>query len=102
MRCVGLWFAMLLAASAIGCSGTGTSKGPESPSPAAAKAALADVAATGKMGSGMMPVRPYLDSLKKTDPAKAEELSKEVHDLGKLSKNPAALKAKAKEIADKL
>jgi hypothetical protein len=99
----GLWLAVILAACVIGCNqGGGTSKTPPAPSPAAAKAALLDVATSGKMGSGMMSVGSYVESLKKADPAKGEAIAKEVQDLGKLAKQPDALKAKAKEIADKL
>jgi len=102
MKRWGLWLLVVVAVSVIGCSQDSASKGPPPPSTAAAKAALADLAANGKMGSGMMPVGSYVDALKKTDPAKGEALAKEVQALGKLTGKPDALKAKAKEIADKL
>lgn len=106
MKRLGLWLVVVLVtASLIGCGGSG-GKPPAPPSPsaaaAAAKAALLGVAESGQIGSGMMSVTDYIDSLKATDAKKAEELSKEMQQLGKLSATPDALKAKAKEIADKL
>lgn len=102
MKRLGLCLVMALAASWIGCNRNSAPSGPPAPSTAAAKAALLGVAESGQIGSGMMPVHDYVENLKATDAKKAEELSKEMQQLGKLSATPDALKAKAKEIADKL
>jgi len=93
---------VVLAVSLAGCNRSGSPSAAPAPTTAAAKAALLDVAKSGQIGSGMMAVQDYVENLKATDAAKAEQLAKELQQLGKLSATPDALKAKAKEIADKL
>ena len=104
MKRLGLWVALSVAALVIGCNQAGTSsakKGPP-PSTATAKSVLEDVAKTGRVGSGMMALSDYVANLSKSDPAKGEALAKEIDEMKKLSGTPDAMKAKAKEIADKL
>jgi hypothetical protein len=102
MRRLGLLVGLSVVALAIGCGDTGGSaakKGP-APSSASAKTALEDMAKTGMRTSGTMAVGDYINSLRKTDAAKADELDKDFKDLG--NANGDALKAKAKAMADKL
>ncbi len=61
------------------------------------KDALAGVAETGELGSGMMMVRDGLEKMESTDPEKAEKVSQAVEELKALS-TPAERKAKAEEI----
>ena len=49
-----------------------------------------------------MAVDSYITNLSKTDAAKGEALGKDLKDLRGLTSKPEALKAKAKEMVDKL
>ena len=104
MKRLGLWVALSVVALVIGCNQAGTSskKSGPPPSTATAKSVLEDVAKTGRVGSGMAGLNQYVESLRKSDPAKGEALAKEIDEMKKLSGTPDAMKAKAKAIADKL
>ena len=66
-----------------------------------AKAMLEGVAETGELGSGAMELRESLEEIKQTDAAKADPLLADLDALESLA-DPAAIKAKAKEMLDKL
>ncbi len=104
MKRLGFWLGLLAVALVIGCGPAGSSSAPKAPPPsaAAAKAALEQVAKTGMSGSQMMALNEYVKSLRQSDPAKGEALAKEVEEMRKLGSSPEQMKAKAKEIADKL
>ena len=103
MKRFGFWVALFVVASVIGCGQGGTSPSKKDSAPAAnAKATLEDVAKTGRLGSGMMAVDGYIDSLRKSDAAKADALAKDLNELRGLVATPDAMKAKAKALADKL
>lgn len=89
----------------VGCgSGSSSIAPPVAVTPAAAppvKAMLSDVAASGELGSGASMIREGLEALKATDSAKAEGLLKDLDALEGLS-DPAAIKSKAKSMADSL
>ena len=92
-----------LMAAVIGCGGAANipeeSVTPPAPSPV--KAMLSDVASSGELGSGASMIRDGLEAMKATDSAKAEALLKELTELEGLG-DAAKIKAKAKEMADKL
>lgn len=67
----------------------------------AVKGALNDIVQSGELGSGSMALQENIEKLKATDAAKGEALLKDYEALAKL-KDPAALKAKAKEMLGKL
>lgn len=66
-----------------------------------AKVLLEGVAETGQLGSGAMSLRESLEELKQADAAKADPLLADLDELESLT-DPAAIKAKAREMADKL
>ncbi|MFK7777561.1 MAG: hypothetical protein QM501_05510 [Gimesia sp.] len=100
----------LFVMTCVGCGGpgandsAGNSDGSETNninSTADMKSALETIAKSGEAGSAAMGFRETLESLKKTDSAKADEL---LSDLDKLesAKSPAATKKIAKQMAGKL
>lgn len=97
-----VWWLVLVLALFVGCTGRGSSV-PVEPPPAssAAKSALEGIAASGELGSATDEVKMQLEAMKETDPAKANELLADYNELVALS-DPAAIKAKAKEMAGKL
>jgi hypothetical protein len=76
---------------------------PPTATPAAqnAKLTLEEIATTGQMGSGMMLLRENIEEIKRTDEAKGAPLLSELDALEKET-DAAAIKAKAKAMADKL
>jgi uncharacterized protein YmfQ (DUF2313 family) len=66
-----------------------------------AKSALESIAASGELGSAVQELQMQLEAMKETDPAKAEELLSDYNELVGLS-DAEAVKAKAKEMAEKL
>ena len=98
-----LWVALFVVVLVIGCDQGGPPKDPPPPPSAdSAKAALGEVANAGRLHSGIAMVQGYIGILRRDDPAKADALAKEMHELLGLGHDPDAMKAKAKEIADKL
>ena len=104
-----LWVVVTVVVLVWGCSRgggapTAPKKAESAPSAAAAKAALEGVAKRGAMGSEMMLLSRYVASLRKSDRAKGEALAKEIDETTRLALagTPEKMKAKAKEIADKL
>jgi hypothetical protein len=104
MKRLGFWLVLCVGLLIVGCSDGGSSSGSKGPAPSAesAKAALNEMAKNGRIGSGMMTVDSYIGSLRKSDASKGEAVSKDFEELKKLGSKPDALKAKAKELADKL
>ncbi len=107
MKRVGLGFlvALFVAAMVIGCSQGGSSSAKKvsaSDAEKGIKSIVEDLAQNGKVGSGMMPLNGYIESVRKADPAKGEALAKDLDDLRKIGANPEKVKAKAKEILAKL
>jgi len=102
MKCLACCVVLSVAVLLAGCGKGGGSAG-KAPPPAAgaAKAVLEEVAKTGEITSGFQTVGDYVETLKKTDAAKGEALSKELQALS-TTVDTAARKAKAKELADKL
>ena len=96
---------LLLVLALVGCGGGDkpVNVTPPAQLPAAqnAKITLQEIANTGQMGSAMMLLRENLEQLKKSDAAKGGPL---VSDLDALEKETDVerIKAKAKEMADKL
>ncbi len=96
------FWAVLAAAVVLGCS-KGTRVAPGKSPLDDAKAVLEEVAKTGEPTSGLDDVRSYLETLKESDPAKAEPLLKDVNDMmGGRAAKKEQVKAKAKEILGKL
>lgn len=86
---------------AAGCGGTPAVK-VEKPAPSAMlKASIEEIAASGQLGSGTEELQQQLETLKTTEPDKAAKLQEDYRALTKLSQ-PAAIKAKAKEMLGKL
>lgn len=71
------------------------------PAPPQAKAMLLEVAAQGQINSGIMAIREDLERMKATDPTKAQTLLRDLDQLERMN-SPQQIKAKAKEMADKL
>ena len=97
-------FLVLLAAVAmVGCSGGrgGVSVEPSAAAPSEAKTLLEEMAESGEVGSAVMVIRESLEQLKQTDAAKADGLLSDLDELESMS-DLEAVKAKAKEMADKL
>lgn len=93
--------ALLFAAATFGCGGEGaTSVEVEAPN-AQIQAALADVAESGQIDSGIMLVREQLEMMRETEAAKADDLLKDLDALEGMS-SPGSIKAKAKEMLSKL
>ena len=94
-----LWCLVLFVAIFLGCSGGTSVETP--PAASMAKNALESIAASGELGSATEELKSQLESMKESDPTKANELLSDFNDLVSLSK-PKAIKAKAKEMANKL
>ena len=97
---------LLLVALALAVAGCGDAESVTVDPPADAtpplKAILTDIAASGQpLGSGAETVRTEIEALKATDAAKGDELLKDLAELEQLQ-DPAAIKAKAQAMADKL
>lgn len=71
------------------------------PPPNSALALLLDISETGSVGSNTMLIREELEQLKVGDPAKGDQLIKELDQLEKAA-DPAKIKSIAKKMADKL
>jgi len=99
--CAGL--ALLVSALAVtGCGPSSTPVDvPNPPATAAIKQNLQGAVETGQLGSGMMAIDNEIEKLAATDAAKAAELKKEFAAV-KSASSPAQVKAKAKEMMDKL
>ena len=99
MRCLKL-MVVAVAAYLVGCGAPAEQVEKVAPAgPPPAKAMLEGVAASGELGSGAQEIRSALD--KESDPAKKEALLKDMDALEKAA-TPDEVKAKAKEMADKL
>ena len=99
-----LRFLLLLAAVAmVGCTdGRVVVPGEAAvPTSSEAKTTLEEIAESGEVSSAAMTVREALEELKETDSAKADGLLSDLDELESMS-DPEAIKAKAKEMADKL
>lgn len=97
------WSLVLLMAVVAGCA---TRESPHSvvadpPGRRAMKTALAEIAATGKLGASIKVVKEQLESMAEGNKAKADELRPDLDQLISLT-DTAAIQAKAKEMADKL
>ncbi|MEN6493081.1 MAG: hypothetical protein ABFD16_02205 [Thermoguttaceae bacterium] len=98
------WRGLALAvcvAAVLGCSKGGEVKQTPAALVQQTKAYLEDLAARGQLDSGMISLQGNLESLKATDPAKAEELLKDYNELNTL-RDSSKIKAKAKAMAGKL
>jgi len=73
----------------------------DTPSAANAKGMLEEVAETGELGSGAMLLRESLEQIQQSDATKGDPLVADMDALEGLT-DPEAVKAKAKEMADKL
>ena len=95
--------AAFLLATAIGCSGNeAVSVDDQVGGPVGeAKIVLNEIGESGVVGSGVMLIESGIDTLRETDAAKADALAKSLEELQGL-KDPAAIKAKAKEMASQL
>lgn len=93
---------LFLTAVLIGCTGR---EAPERivdpPGPRIMKAALEEIATTGKLGDSIKVVKEHIESMTEDNPKKAKTLQPDFDQLISLT-DPAAVKAKAKEMADKL
>ncbi len=101
----GFLVALFVAAMVIGCSqggGSSAKKVSASDAEKGVKGILESVAESGKLGSAMMPMSGYIESIRKADPAKGDALAKDIGELGKVTSDPEKVKAKAKEILAKL
>lgn len=88
--------------SVVGCGPSSTPVDvPNPPANAAIKQNLQGAVDTGQLGSEMMAIDNEIEKLATTDPAKAEELKKQFAEVRSAS-SPAQVKAKAKEMMDKL
>jgi len=97
------FLALLAAVAMVGCSGGrgGVSVEPSAAAPSQAKTLLEKMAESGEVGSAVMVVREGLEKLRETDAAKADALLSDLDELESMS-GAAAIKAKAKEMADQL
>lgn len=97
-----LWGTVILAGLLAGCTGGQRSERVTPPAPTSmVKMALESIAASGELGSATDEVQSQLESLKSSDAAKADALLAELKELTGLT-DPAAIRAKAKAMADKL
>ena len=88
--------------SVFGCGPSSTPVDvPNPPANAAIKQNLQNAVDSGQMGSEQMAIDNEIDKLATTDPTKAEELKKQFAEV-KAASSPAQVKAKAKEMMDKL
>lgn len=71
------------------------------PPPNSALGLLLDISNTGTVGSNTMLIREELEKLKVGDPARGDQLIKELDQLEKTT-NPAQIKSMAKKMAGKL
>lgn len=97
-------FLVLLAAIVmVGCPAGQTEVGVQAPEAGTseAKTLLEEIAETGEVSSAVMTIREGLEALQATDAAKADGLLTELDELEAMS-DAEAIKAKAKEMADKL
>lgn len=96
-------FLLLGSVAVLGCgTARDTSEKVTPPSPTSQiKSTLESYAQSGQLDSGIMIVEEQAEKLKETDPAKAETVLKGVKELQAI-KDPAKIKAKAKELADSL
>lgn len=94
---------LLSIAAVIGCQGESVSVDQPEALPAAenAKVMLEEIAQTGEVGSGAMLLRESLEELKQSDAATADPLLADLDELEALT-DPAAIKTKARQMADKL
>lgn len=97
--------AFLFVLAIVGCGGEqkpiDVTPPPQTPAAQNAKISLEEIAATGQMGSGMMLLRENIEEIKRTDEAKGGPLLSDLDALEKTT-DAAAVKAKAKAMADKL
>lgn len=91
----------LLLIAVIGCGGRREGGQAVQPPPPSAKATLEKIASSGNLVADKDQLREELMGLGESDPAKSEELLGDFEQLATLS-DSAAIKAKAKEMADKL
>lgn len=84
-----------------GCGAPVESTSVTPPAAPPAKAMLMEVASSGELGSGASLIRDSLTELHATEPAKADELLKDLDQLEGMG-DSAKIKAKAKAMADKL
>ena len=85
----------------IGCGdGHAPSRSVEPPPPSA-KATLQEIAASGNLSAKKVQLKEELEGMGESEPEKAEELLADYEQLTSLS-GAAKIKAKAKEMADKL
>jgi hypothetical protein len=97
------WVALFVVVLVIGCDRKEPPKVPPPlPTADSAKAALAEVVIDGRLNSGIAIVHGYIGIIRKSDPAKADALAKDLKELRGLGRDPDAMRAKAKELADKL
>jgi hypothetical protein len=97
------WSLVLLLVVVVGCA---TRESPHSivadpPGRRAMKTALAEIAATGKLGTSIKVVKEQLQSMAEENKAKADQLRPDFDQLISLT-DTVAIQAKAKEMADKL
>lgn len=95
--------ACLLLALIAGCGQEGVAvDAQEEPAVEEIKSTLLAISESGVVGSGGYSLQQQIERLQESDPAKAEELSKQVTELEQLDGQPAKVKAKAKAIAEGL
>jgi len=88
-------------ALAVGCGEHEVSERVTPAGPPPVKAMLEGVATSGELGSGAQEIREAITKLQATDQAKGATLLADMNQLEKMT-NPAQIKAKAKEMANKL
>ncbi len=101
-----MWWTRLIVVlgvvAVVGCQDGTTSKSVEPPSATdQIKPTLETVAESGVLDSGIMTVEEGLQEMKATDPAKAEELLKDLEELQGMQ-DPAQIKEKAQAMISKL
>jgi hypothetical protein len=96
-------FLLVLGAVAVlGCGeGVTTQPAQEAAPQQQIKSALETCAESGTIDSGLMVVREQAEAMQETDPDKADALLKDLDELESL-RDPAQIKAKAKEMLGKL
>ena len=102
MSSLRLALSVLLLFAVVGCGAVGREAGQAvQPPPPTVKATLEKLASTGELSAVKDQIREELMGFGESNPAKSEELLRDFEQLTSLS-DAAAIKAKAKEMADKL
>jgi hypothetical protein len=95
--------AFVMFAALVGCGAVSDSPVNVTPPPSTdqIKTVLNDVVQTGQLGSGGMTIESEIETIRATDPAKADALKKDYEEL-KAATDPSTAKAKAQQMMSKL